>query len=100
MTISMNDPNGTFYTTEDGFGVSVEPVEFGSYIAVGTGDYSARLELTEDGDAISFVFVSDGVVLLDFDANEYASFCKINQIIAGERLRLTVNKIKKAKESK
>ena len=97
MTISMNDPNGTFYTTKDDFVVSVD---YGTTIAVGTGDYKTQVELDEHGAVISFMFMCDNVVLLDLDADEYIKFSKIDQLIAGERLRLTVNKIKKAKETK
>ena len=96
MTISMNDPNGTFYTTKDNFVVSVD---YGTTIAVGNGDYKTQVELDEYGAVISFMFMCDNVVLLDLDANEYLMFSNLMFHTSGERLRLTVNKIKKAKET-
>ena len=95
--LSLDDPNGTFYTTKYGDAVSVD---YDRIIAAKNGDYKTQVELDEYGSVISYIFMCDGVVLLDLDADEYLKFSNIDQLISGERLRLTVKKIRKAKETK
>ena len=95
--ISMKDPNGTFYTTKDNAVVSVD---YDRTITVGNRYYATQVVLDKRGSIISYIVVRDGVVLLDLDANEYDEFNKNDLLISGERLRMTVKKFRKAKETK
>lgn len=95
--ISMKDPNGTFYTTKDGDVVSVD---YDRTITVGNGYYTTQVVLDKRGFVISYIVVRDGVVLLDLDANEYQKFNNNDLLISGERLRMTVKKMRKEKETK
>lgn len=92
--ISMEDPNGTYYTTKDGDVVSVD---YDKTITVGNDYYITQVELDERGVVISYTVLRDGAVLLDLDADEYKKFNNNDLFISGERLRLTMKKIRKAK---
>ena len=92
-----HDPNGTFFTTKSDYGVSVE---YDRFITVGSGSDITEVEVDEYGSVVSYILMRDGVVLLDLNADEYLKFDNFNTLIAGERLRLTVKKARKEKETK
>ena len=86
-------------THHKGYDVTVEPL----MITAGTDYLGSRVwletELNENGDVISFLLMSGNTMLLHLDAEGFLIFSNLMFHTSGERLRLTVNKMKKAKES-
>lgn len=95
MSIDLNDVAGRMFTTDDDFAVSVD---YAKTISVGYGDYRTQVELDDYGVVQHFLVMCSDDVLLSLDGYDYSIFNKMEQLVAGERLRLTVNKIRKEKE--
>ena len=88
-------------THHKGYDVTVEP----QMITVGTNFAGDRIwletELDNNGDVISFLLMTElNGVQLHLDKEEYIMFSNMMFHTSGERLRLTVNKIKKSKGNK
>jgi hypothetical protein len=73
-------------------------------ITVGTDYLGGRVwletELDDNEQVISFLLMSGNTMLLHLDAEGFLIFSNLMFHTSGERLRLTVNKTKKAKETK
>jgi hypothetical protein len=105
-SISMYEYNGTSFTAKHGDDVSVDYDRITTVsnndriIAVSNSGYITQAELDETGSVISYTLMCNSIVLLDLDADEYKKFNNNDLLISGERLRMTVKKMRKEKKTK